>query len=99
MEVVQPFLLERMIVFLDEIMSNGKVKINDNYKDFQLYKTVIDSNTIRKYIYIEDEEGFIGETQLTTSTGEVLAIKPVNIQKENDGLVLTFEFTVNIQEG
>lgn len=99
MNGVQPLLLESLIAFLDGLMSAGKVKINGVDKNYEIYQTIIDGNTIRKFIYIQDEEGLVGEAQLTTIDGEVLAAKQVNIQKEEDGLMLAFEFSIELQGG
>lgn len=98
MNEVQQALVKRVLEFLDELMHGGKVKINGNYINFDAYKTIIEGNTIRKYIYIESEQGLVQEAQLTAENGDVLAIKPVNIQKDEDGLMLAFEFVLNVQE-
>ena len=76
----------------------GKVKINDEYAEYEIFKTVVEGNILRKYIYLQTEEGLVEEAQLLSSDNEVLAIKPMSIEKQEDGLVLAFEFAINIQE-
>ena len=98
MATVQPILTDKLLNYLDQLIYYGKVKINDQYVDYEIFKTVIEGNILRKYIYLQTEEGLVEEAQLLSSANEVLAIKPMTIEKQEDGLVLAFEFAINIQE-
>lgn len=99
MAVVQQLLIDRLINYLDEIIHRGKVKLNGQYVNYDIFKTVKEENVLRKYIYLETETGFVEEAQLLSSMNEVLAVKPFSIEKQDDGLVLAFEFTITVQEG
>lgn len=98
MAIAQPILIERLTDYLDGLIFRGKVKLNGVYVDYEIFKTVKDGNVLRKYIYLESEVGLVEEAQLLSNSGDVLAIKPFSIQKQDDGLVLAFEFTINVQE-
>lgn len=99
MSVIQPLLTDRLFNFLDESMVKGKVKLNGVYRDYSMLKTVREGNIMRKYIYLEDEEGLVEEAQLLSGNGDILAVKPFSIQKDDNGLVLAFVFTLIVQEG
>lgn len=99
MAVVQQILVDKIVNYLDELISRGKVKINGQYKNYDIFKTVKEGNVLRKYLYLETETGYVEEAQLLSSMGEVLAIKPFAIEKQDDGLVLAFEFTITVKEG
>lgn len=99
MKVIQPLLIEKLINYLDDLIFRGKVKINGEYKNYEVFKTVKEGNVLRKYLYLETETGYVEEAQLLTSMNEVLAIKPFAIEKQDDGLVLVFEFTITVEEG
>lgn len=99
MEVVQKNLIDKMINYLDELIHHGKVKLNGQYKNYEIFKTLKEDNVLRKYLYLETEIGYVEEAQLLTSMNEVLAIKPFSIEKQDDGLVLAFEFTITVKEG
>lgn len=99
MPVVQSIVTERLINYLDELIYRGKVKLNGQYVNYEIFKTVREGNVLRKYIYLETETGFVEEAQLLSSMNEVLAVKPFSIEKQDDGLVLAFEFTITVQEG
>lgn len=98
MTTIQPILTDKILNYLDQLIYRGKVKINDKYEDFEIFKTVVDGNVLRKYIYLQSESGLVEEAQLLSSANEVLAIKPMSVEKHEDGLVLAFEFAINIQE-
>lgn len=99
MAVVQQILVDKIVNYLDELISKGKVKINGQYKNYDIFKTVKKGNVLRKYLYLETETGYVEEAQLLTSMNEVLAVKPFSIEKQDDGLVLAFEFTIDVKEG
>lgn len=99
MSVIQPLLIERLFNFLDASLTKGKVKFNGSYRDYSVLKTVREGNVMRKYIYLEDEEGLVEEAQLLSDNGDILAVKPFSIQKDDNGLVLAFVFTLIVQEG
>lgn len=98
MATVQPILTNKIVTYLDELIYSGKVRINDTYADYTIFRTVVEGNTIRKYIYLQNEMGNVQEAQLLSRDNEILAIKPLSIEKREDGLVLAFEFVVNVQE-
>lgn len=98
MEVVQPIMIDKILEYIDNLIFKAKIKINGEYRDFEVFKTIKKDNVIRKYLYIEDETGVIEEAQLLTNQGEILAIKPYSIEKGLDGLVLTFEFKITVEE-
>lgn len=98
MATVQPLLTDKLVNYLDQLIYFGKIKLDGEYVEYDIYKTIIDGNTIRKYIYLQSESGLVEEAQLLSSANEVLAIKPMSIEKQDDGLVLAFEFTINVQE-
>lgn len=99
MAVIQPILVERLLSYLDELISRGKVKVNGEFANYDIFKTVRDGNTVRKYLYLTTEVGLVEEAQLLSNSGDVLAVKPFSIHKADDGLVLTFEFKITVQEG
>jgi hypothetical protein len=99
MAVVQQAVVDRLISYLDELIHRGKVKLNGQYVNYDIFKSTKEGNVLRKYIYLETETGYVEEAQLLSSSNEVLAIKPFSIEKHENGLVLAFEFTITIQEG
>ena len=98
MATIQPILTDKIVSYLDQLIYYGKVKLNGKYTDYSIHKTIVDGNILRKYIYLQSEEGIITEAQLLSVANEVLAVKPMSIEKQDDGLVIAFEFNINVQE-
>src|SRR4051794_6370021 len=97
MTIIQPALTDMILKLMDDVLSRGKVKINGVYKDFDISHTVQDGGTLRKYIYLQSEEGLVQEAQLLSNSGDILAVKPFSIDKQDDGLILAFEFNLTVQ--
>lgn len=98
MTIVQPIMTDKILEFIDTLIEKGKVKINGTYHNYSIFKTLKENNTVRKYIYLDSEIGFVEEAQLLSINNDVLAIKPVEIAKQDDGLVIAFEFKLTIEE-
>lgn len=98
MTIVQPIMTDMILGYVDSLIDKGKVKINGTYYNYSIFKTLKENNTVRKYIYLDSEIGFVEEAQLLSVNNDVLAIKPVEIAKQDDGLVIAFEFQLTIEE-
>lgn len=98
MTTVQPILVDKLINFLDQLIYFGKIELDGQYVDYQIHKTIIEGNVLKKYIYLQSEIGRVEEAQLLSSANEVLAIKPMLIEKQDDGLMVAFQFVINVQE-
>lgn len=99
MKVIQQALVSRVVNYINEITKSGRVKINGVFADYEISNVVVDGNKIRKYILLDEEIGFVEEAQLISASGEILALKPFLVNKQEDGLALVFEITVSVQEG
>lgn len=103
MPIVQEIFLDRITDFADNLIQGGKVKINGVFVDYSEVKTSRSKHVLRKYIYLdnlpENTVGKVEEAQLISVNNEVLAIQPYDIQIDKDGIVLTFEFKFEVQEG
>lgn len=97
MAVVQQVFIDKIVEFMNNEIQKGKVKLNGQYIDYSIYRTIKEDNTLRKYLYLETEVGKVEEAQLLSYDGSILAIKPFFISKTEDGLVLAFEFTVTVE--
>lgn len=97
MTIIQPIFIDKIVGFMNSEIQKGKVKLNGQYLDYEIHKTIKENNTLRKYLYLETEVGVVDEAQLLAQDGAILAIKPFDIKKTEDGLVLVFEFTVTVE--
>lgn len=99
MTVLQDTLIDGVVNYIDTRIVKGRVKINGEMSEVEVERTILDGRTIRKYILIDNQVGFIEEAQLLSESGEILASKPYSINKSEEGIALVFEITVSLQEG
>lgn len=99
MTVLQDTLIDGVVNYIDARIVRGKVKINGVVTDHEIEKTIIDGRKIRKYILLDSDAGFVEEAQLVSESGEVLAKKPFNVNKNEEGIALVFEIAVLVEEG
>lgn len=97
MEGLQSIVRERLLNYLDSLFNHGRVVLNGQSVKYDIFRTIRTEDTIRKYIYMETEEGHISEVQLLDDAKNVLYLEPIDIQKTEDGLVLAFEFKLTVE--
>lgn len=95
---MEELLIMKLINYLDSIVFGGKVLLEGEYVDYPIFKTKKDGNSLKKYIYLDVEVGKIEDAQLVTNTGEILSQKNFNITKNQDGIVIVFEFKIDVEE-
>ena len=95
---MEELLIMKLINYLDSIVFGGKVLLKGEYVDYPIFKTKKDGNSLKKYIYLDVEVGKIEDAQLVTNTGEILSQKNFNITKNQDGIVIVFEFKIDVEE-
>lgn len=99
MTVIQPTLVNGVVNYINQQIDGGKVRINGELVDRVITSTILEGNTIRKYILLDEDVGFVEEAQLVSTSGEVLAKKAFSINLTEDGTALAFEIKVVVQEG
>lgn len=97
MNGLQKIVEERLITYLDNMFNHGRVVLNGQSVKYSIFRTVRNENVIRKYIYMETEEGHISEVQLLDDGNNVLYLEPMDVRKTEDGLVLAFEFKLTVE--
>jgi hypothetical protein len=77
----------------------GQVLINGQYKDIEIQKTELTSNSVKVFLYLD--ESYVGQItnyRLITIAGKVFLERSENIAKNNTkGLLVLFEIV--LQEG
>lgn len=96
MTVIQPIFTDLLLDYIDQIVTKSKVMINGEPKQLPVFKTLRVGNSVRKYFYLTTEKGYVEEAQLISNNNDVLAIKPVDVEKLDDGLAIAFDFEVSI---
>lgn len=87
------FLADRLSAYIDR----GRVKLDGVSKEMPIFKTTIDGNKVRKFLYLVEEKGKISEACLLNASGAALAVKPMSMTKAEDGVMVVFEFDLDIK--
>lgn len=97
MASIQEVTIDRLISYLDSIIVNCRVKVDGEYQTVDIFKTTIEGDKIKKYIYLDEVDGLIEEARLMSNNNESLAIENYSTTHQNDGLMIVFEFRLSIQ--
>lgn len=80
-------------------VAGAKVTIDDQVYNYDIYRTTIENNSIKKFVYLQDDvQGLVKKVVLVDALGNELATKDVNFQKFEDGYIVVFEFKLQVQE-
>lgn len=96
MTVIQPIFTSLLLDYIDQIATKCKVMINNEPKQLPVFKKLRIGDSVRIYFYLTNERGYVGDAQLISANNDVLAIKPVDVEKLDDGLAIAFDFEVRV---
>jgi hypothetical protein len=96
-QVIQPRYLEIIRDAADTAVAKAIVTINGEQKEFPIYRTIVDGMTVRKYVYIQQDTGYITNAVLLDNAGNQLAVKTHNVQKGTDGFMICFEMNIKLE--
>lgn len=97
MAEIQDLLVNETLNFIDSLIVKAKVTIDGNEIEKKIEKTKRDSNTLRKYVYLDVEKGYISRAALVDVQGRELYVKELNFQKGNKGFVITFPIKQSLE--
>ncbi|MGE7621682.1 hypothetical protein ACQKMD_01145 [Viridibacillus sp. NPDC096237] len=93
MEGIQDLLIDETLKFYDGLIKKAKIIIDGNEIEKEIYKTVKDGDTLRKYVYLDVEKGLVTKASLVDAQGRELYVKVLNHQKGNKGYAIVFPIT------
>lgn len=99
MAIVQNRLLELLRDNLSGHVTNALINVDGQLKTYPIFKTSVNGMKVTKYIYLDDvqSQGQIQSASLMDSSGNALAIKPLSITKGDSGLLIAFEFSLEVK--
>lgn len=99
MSEIQPFMIEKTLQFINELANKAKVTIDGNIIEKDVYLSKRQDDTLRKYIYLEEERGLVTRAALTDVEGRELYVKDnLNYEKGAQGYMIVFPITQKIEE-
>ena len=79
------------------LIDHAEIKINDEVKKINLYKTNIEKNYLKVFLMLDDTvKGKITETNLISKSNEILMSRSEIIEKDiSKGLLIIFSLKIN----
>lgn len=94
---VQQLLLDEVLNFVDSYARKAVVTIDGVKKEYEVHRTDIKGNQLKKMVFIENEIGTITNAILVDSQGRNLFVKDMNILKKEDGFMIVFKLDIKIE--
>ncbi|MEK4712229.1 hypothetical protein [Sporosarcina sp. FSL K6-5500] len=91
---------DETLKFWDRLIVGAKVTIDGIERDYPIHESsYIEGNTLKKFVYLESESGHVTHAYVYDQHGRQIREKKMNIQKGEDGLMVTFFLSLEIKEG
>ncbi|WP_246615629.1 hypothetical protein ACKE5C_11050 [Aneurinibacillus thermoaerophilus] len=96
--IVQPLLLELLRDDLSNHVASALINVDGQLRAFPIFKTAVHGLKITKYVYLDNTtQGQIQSASLINGEGNTLVHKPVSITKTETGLLIAFEFELQLK--
>jgi len=91
---------DETLKFWDRLIVGAKVTIDGMERDYPIHpSSYIDGNTLKKFVYLEDEPGHVTHAYIYDQHGRRIRETGMNIRKGEDGMMITFFFALEMKEG
>lgn len=87
-----------MLDFIKTLGVKAVITIGGQTLEFPILDTLVDGNTLKHFVYLQNETGTITSAKLVDNQMRELQTHDAKIEKGVDGLVVVFGVTVNIKE-
>lgn len=96
---IQPRYTSAILEAIKSLGAKAIVTINGVEREYPLLNTLQTENTIKHFVYLENEIGTITSAKLVDSVGRELQTHNAMVEKGADGLTIVFAITIEIKEG
>lgn len=86
----QQLLFDLWIDFMKTTIQTAKVTIDGVVHDKSIFRTSVEGNTMKVYIYLDEEEGAVSKASLFDRQGREVDVEEMNIEKMKHGLMIVF---------
>lgn len=92
--MVTRIVIDRTLDFLKNMAKKAIVTINDQQKEIEFHSQLIESDTVKTYVYLDDGHGVVTEAKLVDEHGIELDKYTTHIEQSEDGLMIVFTLSV-----
>ncbi|MFI8714427.1 hypothetical protein [Brevibacillus brevis] len=99
MAIIQNRLLELLRDDMSNHFAAALINVDGILRSYPIHKTLKNGVKVTKYIYLDDVEaqGQIQSAVLVDTGGNALAIKNMQVIKGDSGLLIAFEFSLEVK--
>jgi len=92
--MVTRIVIDRTLDFLKNMAKKAIVTIDNQQKEVEFHSQLIESDTVKTYVYLDDGHGTVTEAKLVDEHGIELDKYTVQIEQSEDGLMIVFTLSV-----
>jgi len=94
---LQDFVIDDVLSFFDSYFRKAVVTIDGVEVEKDIHKTAKHEDTLRKYVYLDVENGLVTEAALLDPMGRKAYIRTLNYQKDKKGYVIVFPIKQKVE--
>ena len=95
--MVARIVIDRTLEFLMNMPKKAVVLINGQPKEKEFHSKIIEGDTVKTYIYLDEGHGLVTEAKLIDQQGIELDKYTVVIEQSEDGLMIVFTLSVALK--
>lgn len=92
--MVTRIVIDRTLDFLKNMAKKAIVTVDNQQKEVEFHSQLIESDTVKTYVYLDDGHGTVTEAKLVDEHGIELDKYTVQIEQSEDGLMIVFTLSV-----
>lgn len=95
--MVKRIVIDRVLDFLKAMPKKAIVTIEGIEKEVEFHSQLIENDTVKTYIYLDDGHGKVTKAKLVDQVGIELDDYDTNIESSEDGLMIVFTLSVQLK--
>lgn len=95
--MVKRIVIDRTLEFLRDMVNKAVLTINGQKVEKELHSKLIEDDTVKVYVYLDDGHGTVTEAKLVDEKGIELDTYSVYIEPSEDGLMIVFSISVELK--
>lgn len=97
MSEIQPIAISETLKFFDNALVKAKITIDGQEIEKDVSHTVLEGDTVSKYVYLDVEKGLITRAALLDAYGREWYVRQENYMKGVQGYTIVFPLTQKIE--
>lgn len=94
----QDLLFDLWIDFMKTTIQTAKVTIDGVVHDKSIFRTSVEGNTMKVYIYLDAEKGTVSKASLFDRQVREIDVEEMNIEKTDHGLMIVFFYEFELKK-